>query len=83
MMMKLIIASPEHRQEIPVNWVELNSPVGNFVILPGHTPMIITLTLNAPVVYCLTNGHQKSFGAPGGIAQISRTEVTLLLPQKP
>lgn len=82
-MMKLIIASPEHRQEMPINWVELSSPVGNFVVLLGHAPMIITLALNAPVTYCLNDGHQKSFDAPGGIAHITRTEVILLLPQKP
>lgn len=82
-MITLIVASPEHRQEIPITWLEINTPSGNFVILPGHAPMIITLTPNAPVTYCLSSGHQKSIDVVGGIAHITRTEVTLLLPQKP
>lgn len=81
--MKLIITSPEHHQEFQIAWIELNSPVGNFVILPGHAPMIITLKENMPVTYLLKTGHQESFDASGGIAHITRTDVTLLLPKKP
>lgn len=81
--MKLTITSPEHYQEFQIAWVELNSPVGNFIILPGHAPMIITLSENLPITYLLRTGHQESFASPGGIAHITRKEITLLLAKKP
>ncbi len=81
--MKLKIVGPEETQEHTILWLELNTQAGNFVIQPGHTPMIVSLAQNKEVIFCLENGQQESFSTTGGIAEINRTSATLLLIQMP
>lgn len=81
--MKLKIIAPEGTDVHEILWVELNTKAGNFVIQPGHTPMIVSLAENKEVVYCLSNGKQTSFSPPGGVAEITRNTATLLLTQMP
>jgi len=81
--MKLKIIGPEGTQVHEILWVELNTKAGNFVIQPGHTPMIVTLAPDKEVAYCLTSGKQTSFSPPGGVAEITRNSATLLLTQMP
>jgi F0F1-type ATP synthase epsilon subunit len=81
--MKLTITSPEHHQEYTISWLDITTPVGNFVILPGHVPMMVTLQPQQSVLIGLSTGELQEFIAPGGIAHITRTDATLLLPHKP
>jgi F0F1-type ATP synthase epsilon subunit len=81
--MKLKIIGPEGAQAHDILWLELNTQAGNFVIQPGHTPMIVSLAKDKEVVYCLNNGQQESFSPTGGFAEITRTSATLLLNQMP
>jgi len=81
--MELKIVSPEGIQKHEILWLELNTKAGNFVIQPGHTPMIVSLAEDKEVVFCFTNGKQESFAAQAGVAEITRTSATLLLTQMP
>jgi F0F1-type ATP synthase epsilon subunit len=77
--MKLFVVSPFGKKTFDIAWVELNTPVGNFVIQPGHAPMMLTLSPHKEIIFCLTSGKQESFVIKQGIIDISRTSATLLL----
>lgn len=77
--MKLFVVSPFGKKIFDIAWVELNTPVGNFVIQPGHAPMMLTLSPNREIIFCLNSGKQESFIIKQGIIDISRTSATLLL----
>ena len=81
--MKLKIIGPEGTQIHEILWVELNTKAGNFVIQPGHHPMVVSLDENKEVAFCLKTGKQSSFSPPGGVAEITRNSITLLLTQMP
>jgi F0F1-type ATP synthase epsilon subunit len=77
--MKLSIISPFSKKIVDIAWIELNTQAGNFVIQPGHVPIILTLTPGKEITFCLTNGKQESFIISQGIIDITRTQATLLL----
>ncbi len=49
-MIALKIISPEKTITHSILWIELNTRVGNFIVQPGHTPMIVTLAPNKEIV---------------------------------
>lgn len=77
--MKLKIVSPDQETEYRIAWVELNTPVGNFIIQKGHIPMILTLAHNQPVTFRLKSGKQQTVTPHHGIADITRTDVTIIM----
>ncbi|BDC34049.1 hypothetical protein Noda2021_00070 [Candidatus Dependentiae bacterium Noda2021] len=77
----LAIVSPTHTAHIEIDWIELNTPVGNFVIEQGHIPTIVTLVPHAPCIYMTTAGTQEIIKPQSAIAEISRSEVTIFMAQ--
>ncbi len=77
--MKLSLITPIRAKQLQVAWFELNTPVGNFVILPGHVPMIVTLSANKTLTYCLSSGKQESCMVHRGIAEINRHTATIIM----
>lgn len=77
--MKLQLISleqPVHEYEI--SWLELNTTTGNYIIQPGHVPMILILTPDSKVTCCLVkNSEQKLFILKNGIAHIKRDSIIL------
>ena len=80
--MKLHIISSFEKKEFTISWLELNTPVGNFVIQPGHVPTVLTLSKNKPIVFELENGKKRVIKVSGGIAEITRTDATILVHKK-
>lgn len=77
--MKFTIMSPTSLQTVDVNWVEVETEQGNFVIKPGHEPMIVMLAQNKELSMELTDGSNTILTIAGGILEITRDKVTLLL----
>lgn len=77
--MELIIITPEKKEKYDVAWVECNTPTGNYVIQPGHAPTILVLSPEKPFIFSLKNGKQEVIMVKRAIAQIARTQVTVLL----
>lgn len=77
--MQLIIVSPEKKQHVQINWIEFNTPTGNYIIQPGHAPTILKLSPRQPLIYCLNNGKQEIVMIEQGIAEITRQAVTVLM----
>ncbi len=77
--MQLQIARPTEKKLINILWIDLQTPVGSFVIQPEHAPMIIALKPDSFVTFALENGAQESVAVKQGIAHVTRESVTLLL----
>lgn len=77
--MELNIVGPTHRKTVLVSWVELETNVGNIVIQPGHAPMILVLARKKPVTFSLQQGTQETLDVSGGIAQVTREAINLML----
>lgn len=78
--MQLHIASPTEKYEAQIAWIELDTlHHGNFVILAGHAPMIMTLLPMSTILYRLKTGKEESKKIHRGIVHITRNTITLLL----
>lgn len=77
--MQLFITKPFEKININIEWIEIETVVGNFVIQPEHAPMIVELQAGIKAVYELPDGHQESIEIKSGLAHITRNSVTLLL----
>ncbi|MFZ5954744.1 MAG: hypothetical protein ACOYT8_06645 [Candidatus Dependentiae bacterium] len=79
MSMMLHIISPIRSTTIEIEWIELNTPVGNFIIKQGHIPTILTLTPGAPCIFFGSDGKQETLKPQSALAEISRSAVTLFM----
>lgn len=77
--MQLIIITPAKKEFFDIAWAECNTPSGNYVIQPGHAPTIFSLSAHRPFIYCLKNGKEEVIMIKQAIAEITRTQITLLL----
>ena len=77
--MQLHIAKPTEKKFLEIVWIDIQTPIGSFVIQPEHAPMIATLSPESTVTYGLSNGKQESIIVKYGIVHITRESVTLLL----
>lgn len=78
--MELLILSPTKKETLHISWIEFNTPMGNYVIQPGHTPMILSLSPQSPITFRLQSGGTETLqGTVHGMAHIQRQSVTLLL----
>lgn len=78
-MMNLDIIRPLKKDSFKIAWLEVNTDKGNFIIQPNHEATILILTPNSHATFCLSNGKQESVTVEQGIAEITKTDITLLL----
>lgn len=76
--MELHVISPESTLIFNVVWVEVNTPVGNFVIQQGHVPTILILAHDQPVKFRLDNGKQEAVLIKDGIMEVTRSTTTVI-----
>jgi F0F1-type ATP synthase epsilon subunit len=77
--MELRIINSNESKIVSIAWIEINTPVGNFVIQRGHAPMIIALQPQQPVIFRLANGKQDTLLISQGIIEITRDTATILI----
>ena len=77
--MELKILGPTSSQQHSINWLEAQTDQGNFVILPGHAPMVMLLAPNKELAMELSDLTISILKIPGGILQVTRTSITLLI----
>ncbi len=78
MLLKFISLSKS--ENFDINWLEINTDSGNYVIQPGHVPMIINVKDNSQIIFSLNNKEkeQKTFVLKRGIVHIQRKEICIL-----
>lgn len=77
--MQLSIITPTKKEIFDVAWVECNTPTGSYVIQPGHAPMILALSEKKPFIFALKSGKEEAIMINRAIAEITRSQVTVLL----
>lgn len=78
--MKLTIVSLKGKSEHQVAWLEANTPDGNFVIQPHHTPTTFILSEQKDFTYCLTTGKLETITIKrSALLSINRREAFLLI----
>ena len=72
--------SPHDKKEYTINWLEVNTSAGNFVMQSGHAPTVLLLSPHKPFVIELADGKQEIHKVlSGGILEIDRTQATFFL----
>ncbi len=62
-----------------VEWLEVASPTGSFVIAPGHAPIISLLKSGSSISY-FKDGHiEQTAPIDGGIVHIQNNKPVLIL----
>jgi len=79
--MELKIVSPQETKTHTILWLEALTPLGSFVIQPGHAPTVHILLPNKEVTFGLKNGKRETVLVPHGILEIDREKVILLINQ--
>lgn len=80
--MNLTLISPFGKKTYQISWLEINTPQGNFVIQPGHAPMVISLTQKKPITFGLKNGKRESFVIQEGVVSVDRAQTTIITNQE-
>jgi F0F1-type ATP synthase epsilon subunit len=77
--MELTLIGPTSSQTLAINWLEVATQEGNFVVLPGHTPMILLLAPNKELTMERTDGATMVMTIAGGFLEVTRTSILLIL----
>ena len=77
--MQLNIISPSAKKKYEIQWIELNTPAGSFIIQADHAPMVVQLADHKPVTFCYTSGAQETMTPVTAVAHITREKVDLLI----
>lgn len=81
--MQLSIITSSNQRTMQVEWVELNTVVGNVVIQQGHVPSVLILAPNSTVSYfILKNGQPESVTVKQAMAHVTRTDVTIIVTEQ-
>lgn len=77
--MKLHIVSAQQLDTYVVSWISIETDIGNFVVQPGHAPMVLTLAPQKPLLFQLAGGKQEYILISRGVIEVNRQDVTALL----
>lgn len=77
--MNLTLLSSTEKKSYSIVWLEVNTPLGNFVVQEGHAPKIVLLADNKPITFLLKNGKQETTTIKNGILEVTRDAATILL----
>lgn len=75
----LQIISADFSKKIMVEWVEIESPTGSFLVGPDHSPLVSIVKPKSIITYKDENGNEQVEEAPGGFFKIKDNEAILLL----
>jgi F0F1-type ATP synthase epsilon subunit len=73
------LISPTMTQEIMVEWVEIESPTGSFLVGADHSPLISLIKKKSLLSYKKTGEPIASLEASGGIFKVSENIAIALL----
>ena len=77
--MELKLVGPTRAQSMNIHWLEVQTQQGNFVIMPGHAPMVVLLAHNKEITMELEDGSTTLMTIVGGILEVTRDSLTLIL----
>jgi F0F1-type ATP synthase epsilon subunit len=75
----LTIISPREERVYDVVWIDIQTPVGQFVIQPGHAPDIFILSPHKEVSFGLKSGKHDAVLVRQGVLEVMRHHATLIM----
>lgn len=80
--MQLKILTATSKKTAQINWLEVETTLGNFVIQQGHAPTVLILKPGKEITFSLANGTKESTTIQEGLAHITRTSATIIITNK-
>lgn len=77
--MDLTIVGYTGQKKYTIDWIELNTPTGNYVIQHGHAPTILQLNEQKEMVFSLASGNIETIKNGATLAHITREKVIILM----
>ena len=78
--MELHIISPTSTNKLSIEWLEVETPKGSFVIQHGHAPLLLILAHNKPITFVKTGSNKhESIPVGSGILESDRTQITIIM----
>ena len=77
--LRLHIISSVSAEVLKVVWIEVQSPTGQFIVGPNHSPLISLVTPQSKLMYKKLDGAMGMFTIPGGIFRVEDNEAVILL----
>ena len=78
MSMKLRLIRPTEEKNFTIDWLEIETPAGNFVIHGGHAPTLLSLLPDHDIIFKLKSGRQEAVRLSGGMVEITRESATII-----
>ena len=76
---KLSIISIEKKETLDVEWIEIESPTGSFVVGPNHRPLVSIIKEKSSITYKNVSGKEVAQELSGGIVRTGNNEVTIIV----
>lgn len=80
--MNLNIIKPTSSQVLEINWIEVNTDNGSFIVQKGHAPLITVIENSKELTIELHDGSVTVMTVNDAILEVNRDYVTLLLTQE-
>ena len=74
----LTIISPDKIKKVEVNWIEIETPNGNFFVGIDHAFLVSSIKLNSKIRYQTKKDKEIDHKVSGGIFEIKDNKATIL-----
>ncbi len=64
-----------------IEWVEIESPNGSFLVGPDHMPLISLIKKRSTVTYRKTNSEERTLTVTGGLFKVAHNKAVVILEQ--
>lgn len=78
-MFQLTLVTPTSTVSHEIDWLEIQTQVGNRVIQVGHAPMVALLKSKTSVFFQRTGSDPEELVVADGVCRVERTVVTLIV----
>ena len=77
---ELEVIKPTQNFKVDIEWLDAQSPTGNFVVGPNHIPLISILKERGIITFKkVANGKEEKIDVYGGILKIIDNKATVIL----
>lgn len=78
--MLLSIVSALEQKNLTIDWLEVNTNQGNYVIERAHVPTVLVLTPESKILYRASGASEvETLTIKQAIVHVTRTDVTILV----
>ena len=76
---ELEIVTQTETRKVSIFWIKIESPSGNFVVGPDHTPLVSLLKDKGKITYKEYSGNEESIDTYQGIFKVANNKALVIL----